>query len=122
MGADDLGGGSYDVLAVHSAPQEGAVPEVLNEPGEGRGRPSEQRCSPVEVDRVAAHDERLEDLEMPAVEPVQGTLDAGTCAGASCQRGQVMRSRAGQVGPTTDQLLELVVTSTPHVVGEAPEG
>jgi hypothetical protein len=122
MGANDLGGGAHDVLAVHAAPQEGAVPEVLNEPAEGRGPSPEQRCCPVEVDRVAAHDERLEDLEMPPVEPVQCPLDAGTRAGTSCQRGQVMRSRAGQVGPTADQLLELVIASTPDVVGEAPEG
>jgi hypothetical protein len=33
-----------------------------------------------------------------------------------------MRGRASQVRPTADQLLELVIASTPDVVGEAPEG
>jgi len=33
-----------------------------------------------------------------------------------------MRSRAGQVGSTADQLLQLIVASTPDVVREAPEG
>ena len=59
---------------------------------------------------------------MPPVEPVQGPLDAGARAGASCQRGQVMGSRAGQVGSTADQFPELLVASTADVIGEAPQG
>jgi len=110
------------VLAIHAAPQECAVPEVLDEPGERRSGSPEKCCSPVEVDRVAADDQRLEDLEMTPVEPVQGPLDAGARTGASCQRGQVMGSRAGQVGSTADQFPELLVASTADVIGEAPQG
>jgi hypothetical protein len=68
-----------------AAPQECANPKVPDESMQGRGRPAEQRCGPVEVDRVAADDESLEDLQMPAVEPVQGPLNAGARAGASGQ-------------------------------------
>jgi hypothetical protein len=67
MGAEHLGGCSHDVLAVPAAPEKCTIPEVLDEPGEGRGGSAEQCCSPVEVDGVAADDERLEDLQMTPV-------------------------------------------------------
>ena len=122
MGAEHLGGCPDDVLAVPAAPEKSTVPEVLDEPGKGRGGSPEQRGSPVEVDRVAADDKRLEDLEMPPIQPVQGPLDAGTRACASRQRGQVVGSRASQVRSTADQFPELVVASEADVVGEAPQG
>ena len=122
MRAKDLGGRPYDVLAIPAAPPQRPPPKVLDEPGQGGRCPPEQSCGPVEVDGVAADDERLEDLQMPPVESVEGPLDTGTRAGAGRQRGQVVRSRAGQIGSTADQFLQLVVTSTPDVIGEAPEG
>ncbi len=121
MRPQHVGGRPRDVLAVAATPQERAIPQVLDKSIQGWGRPAEKCCGPVEVDRVAADDERLKDLQMPPVEPVQGPLDAGTRAGASGQRGQVARSGPGQVGSTTDQFLQLIVSSTPHVVREAPQ-
>ncbi len=80
MGAEHVGGCSHDVLAVPTAPEECTNPEVLDESGEGRGASAEQCCSPVEVDGVSADDERLENLQMASVQPVQGPLDAGSRA------------------------------------------
>jgi hypothetical protein len=73
------------VLAAAFAPQERTIPEVLHEPVQGPCRTAEKGGGPGHVDRVAADDQRLEDLQMPTVEAVQGPLDAGTRAGPSGQ-------------------------------------
>lgn len=122
MGAENVGNGPNNVLAVSSAPHQGAVPQVLDETSKGVGRLPEEGGGPVKVDRVAADDKGLENLEMSPVEPVQCPLDAGTRAGPGGQGGQVVGSWSGQVGPTTDQFLQLIIASAPDVVGEAPEG
>lgn len=121
MRAQHLGGGPHDVLVVSAPPQECSIPQVLDEPIQRWGRPAEKCCRSVEVNWVAADNERLKDLQMPSVQSVQSPLDAGTRAGASGQRGQVAGSGSGQIGSTADEFLELDVTATPYVVGKAPE-
>ena len=83
MRAEHLDNCPYDVLAVAFAPQERAIPEVLHESLQGPRRTAKEGGGPGQIDRVAADDQRLEDLQMPTVEAVQGPLDAGTRAGAS---------------------------------------
>ena len=122
MRTQHLGGRPHDVLVVGPAPQECAIPQILDKSIQRWDRPPQKGSRSVEVDRVTADDERLQDLQMPSVQPVQSPLDAGTRAGASGQRGQVAGSRPGQVGSTANQLLQLIVTSTPDVIGKAPEG
>ena len=103
MGAQHFGDRPDDVLTIAAAPDEGTIPELLDESGEGAGRPVEKLGSSGEVNRVTADDQRLKDLELSAVEPVQGPLNAGARAGAGGQRGQVARSGSGQVGSPADQ-------------------
>src|SRR5450756_25443 len=122
MGAEHLGDCPYDVLTVAAAPQECSIPELPDESVQGSDRPVEKLRGHREVDRVSADDECLEDLQMPPVEPVQGPLNARACACACGQRGQVTRRRPCEVGSTSDQPAELLITSTPDVVGEAPDG
>ena len=122
MRAEHLGDRSHDVVIVVAVPQEPAIPEILDKPLQIRDRLAEQCCGLAEIDRIAADDQRLEDLQLAAVEPVERPLNAGTRAGPSGQRGQIAWSRPGQIGSTTDQPPELFVASTSNVIGEAPDG
>ena len=85
MVPEHLGHRPHYVLTVATAPQQCAIPELPNESVEGSGRLAEKLCGHGEIDRVSADDERLEDLQMPTVEPVQGPLNAGPGACASGQ-------------------------------------
>jgi hypothetical protein len=85
MGAEHLGHCPHDMVTLAVVPEQGAIPEVPDESVDGPGGPAEQLCGSGQVDRVTADDERLENLQMSPIEPVQGPLNAGSCAGTSGQ-------------------------------------
>jgi len=122
MDAEHLGHGSHHVLPLAAAPQQGAVPELLDESVEQARRAVEKLCGDSEINRVTADDECFENLQMPTVEAVQGPLNAGTGACPSGQRGQVAGRRTSEVGSTANQRAELLVIAASDVVGEAPDG
>ncbi len=62
MRTEHLADRPHHVVIVVAAPQEPAIPEVLDEPLQAWDRLAEQRCSLAEVDRIAADHQRLEDL------------------------------------------------------------
>ena len=119
---EHLGHGAHHVEAVGAAPQHRGRPEGVDEAGQGAGGAPEQRRGLVEVDRVAGDDERLQHLQVPAVEAVERALHAGPGAGPRRERGEVGRRRPGQVGAAADQGPQLVVAAPADVVGEAPDG
>ncbi len=75
-------------------------------------------CEQREVERPGLEGRCLEDLEVGAVEGVEGALDAGPRAGPRGQRREVGRRRAREVGAAAQEVAQLVVRARPDVVGQ----
>ena len=110
MGSEHFGDCPYYVLTVAAAPQQCTIPQLADESFQASGRGAEQLGGHGQIDRISADHERFQDLQMSTVEPVQGPLNARACACACGQRGQVTRRRPCEVGSTSDQPAELLIT------------
>ena len=101
------------------------------QPGEGRphrlgglalGRDAQRRGEVRPGARLGQGGQPLEDVEVEAVEVVQGPGDRRGRGGALGQGPDHRRDRAGQVGPRLQQRDELVVAAGAQLIGEAARG
>ena len=71
MGSEHLGDRPHHVVTVNAVPEQGAIPELADEPVQKPDRGAEKLGRRGQIDRVAADTERLKDLQMPAVQSVE---------------------------------------------------
>jgi hypothetical protein len=120
--AEDVDGRAGDDQAVRRTPDEGEAPEVVHQgcdPSEFGAVEQASQC--LGRDGLGADRSGFESLEVGGVEPVDRADGAGAGGAAGGESREVAGRRTGQIGPGREQGGELLVGSSPDVIGKGTD-